>query len=175
MSHPRFTQTNHVAAMTCRVQANIEASADVIWSLLTDADDFPRWNSTIARIEGRIAEGERLRLHVPGTTRTFTPRVSGVVPGRRMIWSDGVAPLFKGVRTFILEPQGDGSTDFVMEERFSGVIFAVFKTKMPNFRPIFESFARDLALAAEDLARESEARISADVSPDFAHAVSLAS
>lgn len=150
---PVFSKIESAAAMTCSVRINICASTASVWSLLTDSEGFPSWSSTIVRIEGRIAEGERLRLHVAGTTRTFTPRVSGVVYERRMLWSDGIAPLFKGVRTFLLEPARDGSTDFVMEERFSGVIFALVKAKMPDFAEIFEAFALDLQRAAE---REDE-------------------
>ena len=90
MNDSRFTQTNSLFAMTCGVEVNIRANAEIVWSLLTDANGFPRWNSTVTAIEGQIREGERLRLHVPGTKRTFTPKVSGVVAARRMIWSDGL-------------------------------------------------------------------------------------
>ncbi|MEZ4951848.1 MAG: hypothetical protein R2784_21015 [Saprospiraceae bacterium] len=31
---------------------NVEPS--IIWSILTDASDYPRWNSTIVSIEGEI-------------------------------------------------------------------------------------------------------------------------
>jgi hypothetical protein len=72
-----------------------------------------------------------------------------------MIWSDGFAPLFKGVRTFELEPRDDGSTDFLMEERFSGVLFALTKRMLPDFRPIFEAFAGDLKREAERIGREA--------------------
>jgi hypothetical protein len=141
--------------MSCSVAVNIRANTQAVWSLLTDAKGFPRWNSTVTGIEGQIREGERLRLHVPGTSRTFTPRVSGVVPARRMIWSDGFAPLFKGVRAFELESRDDGSTDFAMEERFSGLLFALTKRMLPDFRPIFEAFAGDLKREAERIAREA--------------------
>jgi hypothetical protein len=33
-----------------------------------------------------------------------------------MIWSDGAVPMFKGVRTFTLTPNADGSTEFSMKE-----------------------------------------------------------
>jgi len=140
--------------MTCRVEVSIRASAEVVWRLLTDAEGFPRWNSTVTRVEGDIREGERLRLHVPGTKRTFTPKVSGVVPARRMAWSDGVSLVFKGVRTFELRPRDQGSTDFVMEERFSGVIFALTRGMLPDFQPIFEAYAQDLKREAERLGLE---------------------
>jgi hypothetical protein len=116
---------------------------------LTDAEGFPRWNSTITRVGGDIREGERLRLHVPGTDRTFTPKVTNVVTNERMTWSDGFAPLFKGVRTFVLKPCDLGSTTFVMEERFSGLIFALVKGSLPDFGPIFARYALDLKQEAE--------------------------
>lgn len=154
MNDARFTRANTTFAMSCSVAVNIQATAEVVWSLLTDAQGFPRWNSTITGIDGQIREGERLRLHVPGTSRTFTPRVSGVVPAQRMIWSDGLVPLFKGVRSFELEPCDDDSTDFVMEERFTGIVFALTKRMMPDFRPIFEAYANDLKREAERIGHE---------------------
>ena len=156
MSDARLTRPSSAFVMTCGVKVNIEASAELVWSLLTDAKGFSRWNSTITAIEGNIREGERLRLHVPGTNRTFTPRVSGVVPARRMVWGDGLALIFKGVRTVMLKPRDDGSTDFVMEERFSGVMFALTKGMLPDFRPIFEAYANDLKREAQRVAHDRE-------------------
>jgi hypothetical protein len=144
-----ITQSRGVLSMTCRVALDIRAPAATIWSLLTDANGFPRWNSTVTRVEGQIREGARLRLHVPGTDRTFTPRVSGVVPDTRMTWTGGFFPVFKGVRTFELRPCDDGSTEFAMEERFSGLMLPFVKGSMPDFGPVFERYANDLKHEAE--------------------------
>ena len=154
MNESHFTQSAKALGMTCRVAVNILANTDIVWSLLTDAKGFPRWNSTVTRIDGEIREGERLRLHVPGTSRTFTPKVSGVAPRRAMTWSDGIAGIFKGVRTFELKPRNGASTDFVMQEQFSGVVFGLTKRMLPDFRPIFETYATDLKREAERIARE---------------------
>ena len=120
-----------------------------IWQILTDAEGFPRWNSTVTRIEGRIAEGEKLRVHVPGTERTFAPKVSEAICGDRMTWAGGVPLLFLGVRTFRLTPCPDGSVDFAMKERFSGFALLFAKGSMPDFGPIFEAYANDLKREAE--------------------------
>src|SRR5882762_5105240 len=112
MKEAQFTQTHSGFSMTCRVVVNIGARADDIWRLLADAKDFPRWNSTVTSIEGQTREGERLRLHVPGTDRTFTPTVAGVVPREPMVWTGGFAPMFKGVRRFSPTHREDASTDF---------------------------------------------------------------
>ena len=149
MNAPKVTQTRGTFWLGCRVEVNVRARATVLWSLLTDAQGFPRWNSTVSSIEGQIRDGERLRLRAPGTDRTFTPTVSGVVPNERMTWTGGFAPLFKGVRTFALQQRDDGSTDFAMEERFSGLMLPLAKGSMPDFGPIFERYANDLKREAE--------------------------
>lgn len=149
MSQAKFAQTRDTFSMTCGVEVNIRAGAETIWALLTDAKDFPRWNSTVTSIDGRIREGERLLLRVPGTSRTFSPKVSGVVASERMTWTGGFSPLFKGVRTFQLEPRDDGSTDFTMMERFSGLMLPLVKGSLPDFGPVFERYAEDLKREAE--------------------------
>ena len=148
-SEPQVTLIRQVFSLVCRVEVNIRATAPAIWHILSDAKDFPRWNSTITRIDGDIRDGERLRLHVPGTDRTFTPRVMGLVPNQRMTWTGGLAPIFSGVRTFVLRPRADGSTDFSMDERFSGVMLPLIARFLPDFGPVFASFASDLKREAE--------------------------
>jgi hypothetical protein len=149
MEGPNFTQTSSVFSMTCRVAINIHANAERIWILLTDARGFPRWNSTVTSVDGEIGEGKRIVVRAPGTDRKFTPKVSGIVPKKSMIWTGGFAPMFKGVRTFNLSAQPDGSTDFAMEERFSGLMLPLVGRSLPDFKPIFERYASDLKNESE--------------------------
>ena len=149
MKTATITQARGVFWMSCRVALTIRSRAGTLWRLLTNANDFPRWNSTVTSVEGQIREGERLRVRVPGTNREFTPRVSDVVPDQRMTWTGGFSPVFKGVRTFELRSRPDGSTDFMMEERFSGLLLPLVKRSMPDFGPVFERYASDLKDEAE--------------------------
>lgn len=150
MKTNKATKTSGTFRMETRIRATIHASPDRIWALLTDAAGFPRWNSTVTSIEGEIAEGRTLKLKVPtARDRVFKPKVSNVEPGRSMIWSDGMAPMFKGVRTFTLTPNGDGSTEFSMEEAFSGLMLPMIRGSLPDFVPVFETYAEDLKRAAE--------------------------
>jgi hypothetical protein len=145
----KATKSSSAFRMDCAVRTIIHASPDRIWALLTDAPAFPRWNSTVTRIDGEIAEGHTVTLAVPYAKRLFKLKVSQVAPGRSMVWSDGLAPMFKGVRTFTLTPNGDGSTEFAMEERFSGLMLPMIKGSLPDFAPVFEAYAEDLKRAAE--------------------------
>lgn len=135
--------------MECRVSIHIRAPRETIWALLTDAEDFPRWNSTVTSITGPIAQGQKLAIKVPISDRTFTPRVTELVAGTRMVWSDGMAPMFKGERTFTLTARADGSTDFEMVEVFSGVMLPMIKGSLPDFGPVFDRYAQDLKKEAE--------------------------
>ncbi len=154
---PKIAQTSGAFSMSCAVKINVKAGAETIWGLLTNAQGFPRWNSTVSGIDGQIRDGQRIRVHAPRTTRTFTPRISDVVPERRMAWIGGRTPLFKGVRVFVLTPRPDGSTDFAMKERFAGLMLPLAKRSMPDFGPVFTRYANDLKREAER-AGNSQAR-----------------
>ena len=146
---PTVTQTSRTFRIECAAAIDIRATPQRIWSLLTNATDFPRWNSTVTRITGTIAEGERLALEVaaaPG--RTFRPRVIRLEPARLMVWSDGFAPMFKGVRTYTLTPKADGTTTFHMVEVFTGLMLPMIAGSLPDFGPVFEQYAADLERAA---------------------------
>lgn len=136
--------------MQCAVRATISATPKRIWALLVDPAAHAQWNSTVNRIEGAIVVGNKLKLTVPyAKERVFTPKVIALVPQRTMVWSDGFAPMFKGVRTFELSANTDGSTDFSMTETFSGLILPMIKGSLADFVPVFEAYAADLKRAAE--------------------------
>ena len=146
----KATKTGGAFRMDCAIRATIRASPEKIWALLTDAAAFPRWNSTVTSIEGEIAAGQTLKLKVHAAPeRVFKPKVSHVEPGRSMVWSDGMAPMFKGVRTFTLTPNADGSTEFAMKEELAGLMLPMIKGSLPDFAPVFETYAEDLKRAAE--------------------------
>jgi len=140
----------------CRVRCAIHATPGTIWSLLTDARRFTSWNTTVTSLEGEIALGSKLELRVKlDPKRTFRPRVTKFEPAKTMEWSDGFAPMFRGVRTFTLTPKGDGVTEFEMQEAFSGAILPMIRKQLPDFGPAFETFASDLKRAAEQLTADN--------------------
>jgi hypothetical protein len=147
---PKATKTSTTFRLEHATKIDIRATPERIWKLLTDAADFPRWNSTVSKIAGTIAAGEQLAIQVPAAPgRTFKPKVTQLDAGRSMTWSDGFAPMFKGVRTFTLTPNGDGSTAFAMVEVLSGVMLPMIKGSLPDFGPVFETYAADLKQEAE--------------------------
>ncbi len=147
------------AIATCRsrtfrlehaVSVAIRATPAKIWSLLTNAAEFPRWNSTVTKIAGTIAVGEPLAIEAkaaPG--RTFKVRVAELAPEQSMVWRAGFFPMFQGVRTFTLTPGAAGTTAFSMIEVFRGAMLPMIRGSLPDFGPMFVSYANDLKREAE--------------------------
>ena len=146
----RAHKTRQTFRLECGVAIDIAAPADKIWALLTDAAAFPRWNSTVQSIEGQIALGGKIRVRVPlAPERVFKLKVAAFDPGRRMVWRDGMAPMFRGERTFTLRPTDHGAVEFSMVEVFSGLMLPMIAGSLPDFAPSFEQYAADLKRAAE--------------------------
>lgn len=149
-TRPTASKTASTFRLEHAITSRIAATPERIWSLLTDADGFPRWNSTVTKIDGPIELGQKLALTVPAAPgRVFKPKVTRLEPQKEMEWSDGMAPMFRGVRTFTLTPQSDGSTEFTMVEVFTGIMLPMIKGSLPDFGPVFETYAADLKREAE--------------------------
>jgi hypothetical protein len=131
--------------------ATIKASPDRVWGLLTDAGRYTDWNTTVDRVEGRVARGETVRVFVkvnPG--RAFPVKVTEFKPNERMVWSGGMPlGLFKGVRTYTLSPASDGGTQFKMREEYTGPMLGMIWKSIPDLGPSFQEFAQSLKREAE--------------------------
>ena len=131
--------------------ATIRASTDAIWTILTDARGYTAWDSGVERVGGTIAPGERITVVSkanPG--RAFPVRVTEFEPGRRMVWSGGMPMgLFKGVRTFTLSAQADGTTAFRVREEYTGPLLPLIWPSIPDLGPSFQQFATGLKSRAE--------------------------
>lgn len=146
----RASKSKTTFQMGYAVGINVKAQPSKVWSLLTNAKDFPRWNSTVKNIDGNISLGEKIQLRATiAPERIFKLRVSEFMPNQKMVWRDGAAPMFQGVRTYALNAKNDGSTDFLMEEIFSGLMLPMIIKSLPDFGPTFEHYAADLKHEAE--------------------------
>jgi hypothetical protein len=130
----------------------IRAPAESVWALLTDAAGYPAWNSTIVKIDGRIAAGETIKLYAKATPgRPFLLRVTEFSPGRAMTWVGGMpVGLFTGTRRLALTPGAGGEVEFAMAETYTGPLAPLITRMIPDLQPAFDTFAADLKRRAEE-------------------------
>jgi hypothetical protein len=137
--------------------ATIEASPEVVWSVLEDGAAYSTWDSGVEQVEGSIAGGERITVHSavsPG--RAFPVKVHLDEAGGIMTWTGGMPlRLFRGVRTFTVTPTSDGGTEFTMREEFTGPMLGLIWRSMPDLGPSFEQFAAALKVRAEQSTRDA--------------------
>jgi hypothetical protein len=128
----------------------IEASPGAIWGILTDAPNYPNWDSGVVRVEGRIAPGEKIKVvSSANPKRAFPVKVVEFEPGRSMRWVGGMPlGLFKGERSYTLTPEGS-ATRFRMREEYTGPLLGMIWKSMPDLGPSFEQFAAGLKQRAE--------------------------
>ncbi|MDX2203865.1 MAG: SRPBCC domain-containing protein [Hyphomicrobiaceae bacterium] len=133
---------------------SIHAPAERVWSILTNAADYPSWSSTVERVVGTIAPGAKVAVYTKASPgRAFPLTVTGFEPNRRMVWSGGMPMgLFRGTRTYTLAPRAPGMVDFSMREEFSGFLAPLISRSIPDLQPSFDQFAADLKARAESAA-----------------------
>ena len=133
---------------------NIQAAPETIWDILVDGTKWVQWNTTIVKVEGKIALGETVTVYTKiDPERAFSVKVSEMVPHQRMVWT-GKMPLglFKGERTYSLSKQLNGSVEFSMKEIFSGLMAPLIAKSIPDLQPSFDEFAAALKRKAEETA-----------------------
>jgi len=135
--------------MHFEANADIHASADRVWSILTDAPGYPTWGSGVTKVEGAIADGEKITVHSEvAAGRSFPVKVA-MRPPNEMTWTGGMPlGLFTGVRTFRLSPT-EGGTQVTMREEYSGPLVGLLGRSIPDLQPSFNRFVDGLKARAE--------------------------
>jgi hypothetical protein len=135
---------------TYSATTTIDASAETIWKILTDAQGYPSWDPWAVRIEGTIAPGAQITAYTKLSPRAFPVKVTEFVPEKLMVWTGGMPfGLFTGVRRFTLTPQAGGGVEFSVSEVFSGPLLPLFAGSLPDMTKPFADFADGLKKRAE--------------------------
>lgn len=148
-SNGKAVTTKKTFSRETSVSIDVQADKSIIWALLTNSNDFPRWNSTVISIEGTIARGEKIKLKAKlDPKREFNLKVKACEPDTRLVWGDAM-----GNRVYTLKSIGTNLTNFSMVEKIGGPLFPLFAKMIPSFDQAFEHFAKDLKTEAETISK----------------------
>ena len=143
----KATTTKSTFSRETSVSTTIYADSSIVWALLTNAADIPRWNSTVTSIKGNIRAGETIELKSTlDEKRTFKLKVKEFVPEKRLVWGDA-----QGNRVYTLDKDTGKGVLFTMSEKIGGPLFPLFSGFIPSFDESFERYAADLKKEAESI------------------------
>ncbi|MEN6554458.1 MAG: SRPBCC domain-containing protein [Methanobacterium sp.] len=124
-------------------EIKINASASVVWSILTDFDDFSRWNPFIRKISGKLQEGAQIEVFIipPNSNgMKFRPKILTYDPERELRWLGNfwIPKLFDGEHSLIINEISENKVLFIQKERFSGLFVPFFSGTLKDTESGFE-------------------------------------
>ncbi len=137
-------------AKEIKTQVVINANPDKVWSVLTDFENYPKWNPFIKSITGNIRIGSQITVNIAppnGKGMTFKPTVLAYSPNKEFRWIGKLLfkGLFDGEHKFELIENANGTTTFVHSEKFKGILVELFKKQLENnTKKGFEMMNEDL-------------------------------
>jgi hypothetical protein len=105
----------------------IKASADKVWEVLTNFENYPNWNPFIKSIKGKVEKGKIIEVQIQPEgmkLQTFTPEILVLKPEKEFRWLGklGIKGIFDGEHYFILEPIDKETTKLIHGEQFTGIL-----------------------------------------------------
>lgn len=112
-------------------EIEINASAEKVWSLITDFESFPKWNPLMLRVRGRAVEGAHLEIliHLFLSADTVAkPVVLKVDPHKELRWAGRfpIPGLLAGEHILVIEPLETGGVRLIQREIWTGLAVPVF-------------------------------------------------
>lgn len=105
----------------------IHATPEKVWKILTDFENYPKWNPFIKSLEGIVRAGSRITVKIqpPGAgSMTFKPRILIHEVNKELRWIGHLLMkgLFDGEHIFELQDNKNGTTTFRQSEEFNGIL-----------------------------------------------------
>lgn len=136
-------------------EIEINASASVVWNIITNFDDFSRWNPFIRKISGKLQEGAQIEAFInpPNSNgMKIKPKLLIYNPERELSWLGNlwIPRLFDGEHSLIVKEISKNKVLFIQKERFNGLFVPFFPGLLKDTESGFEMMNRALKNEAEN-------------------------
>ncbi len=141
-------------AKEIKTEIIINAAPDKIWDILTDFEQYPKWNPFIKSLEGEVKVGNQIKVKISppeGNAMTFKPTVLILEKDKELRWLGSLLfkGLFDGEHSFMLIKNADNTTTFIHSEFFSGILVGLFAGTLEKTKTGFELMNEKLKELAE--------------------------
>jgi len=138
-----------------RTQVDINASASLVWGILTDFRSYKRWNPFIRRVLGDAQVGNSIEVTqdvaaIGGST--FRSTVTHVREPRELRWLGGwtLPGLYSAEHRFGIESRPDGGVRLHHDGKYRGVVVPFLQRRLQlTMQPAFDAMNAALKQRAE--------------------------
>jgi hypothetical protein len=140
---------------TIETKVVIDSSAEKIWNILTNFEEYELWNPFMTKVVGDTILGSKIEVNIKtmsGKNRTYYPIITKCETEKELRWKGkSILPgIFDGERIFTLERSDDHRVLFSHKEIFSGLGVKFVGNKLDeNLRESFVKMNEALKARAE--------------------------
>ena len=135
-------------------EIQINASPSKVWNILTDFDDFNRWNPFIKEISGNTQVGSQIYVHIKppnSNAMKFKPKLLKYEPEKEIRWIGKfyLPKLVDGEHSLSIKKLDNKNVLFIQKETFSGLLVPFISGLLKDTRTGFELMNKELKKVAE--------------------------
>ncbi|MFT5723405.1 MAG: hypothetical protein ACI9JN_000518 [Bacteroidia bacterium] len=141
-------------AKEIKTHIQIEASAEKVWQVLTNFENYSNWNPFITSIKGEKVVGSNLSAEITPPNRkmmTFKPVVLKYDVNKELRWlgSAAIKGFFDGEHSFKIVEQEKGIVTFVHGEVFTGILVGLMPKMLVDTKLGFEQMNKAIKKECE--------------------------
>jgi hypothetical protein len=124
-----------------RTEITISASAESVWKLLLNSQDYPHWHPYITAIEGELALHKKIKVHTIDQEKKagqFKAYVLKLEPNKELAWGGSLGFVFRAKHYFIIEVIDSQTVRFIQGEYWRGWFGKMYGKKI--YQKTFANF-----------------------------------
>jgi hypothetical protein len=132
----------------------INASPSNVWSIITDFENYGKWNPFIKEISGDTKEGSTIQVFIKPPNSNgmkFKPKILKYEPEKEIRWLGKlwIPKIFDGQHSLTIKKLDENKVLFIQKERFNGLLVPLFTNLLKDTELGFQMMNQNLKLEAE--------------------------
>ena len=137
----------------------INASPIVVWNIITDFENFGKWNPFIKKISGVPKEGNTIQIFIKPPNSNgmrFEPKILKYEPEKEIRWLGKlwIPKIFDGEHSLTIRKVDENKILFIQKEQFKGLLIPLFTNMLEDTKSGFIIMNEKLKQKAEEMMEE---------------------
>jgi len=133
----------------------INASPAIVWDIITDFENYGKWNPFIREISGVIEEGSTIHVFIKPPNSNgmkFKPKILKIEPEKEIRWLGKlwISKIFDGEHSLTIKKIDNSKILFTQKEQFTGLIVPFFTNMLKDTKSGFQMMNQKLKETAEN-------------------------